>query len=57
MNIHCGDRTLVTSCRGCLCHDLAMQFGELHNGHCAECGCPKTKAAFDHDYQLVKKEP
>lgn len=31
-------------CTGCMCHELAMQFGS--GGCCAECGCPKTEAGF-----------
>ena len=52
MNIRCGKESLTTPCTGCLCHSFDIQFGESHNGQCAECGCPKTKAAFDQ----MKKE-
>lgn|GEM_PF-4141571 len=36
---------VVTSCTGCQCHEMDMQFGELVDGCCRECGCPKTSEA------------
>ena len=47
MKITCRDRTVETSYTGCQCHELAMQFGELIEGCCRECGCPKTVKAFN----------
>ena len=35
------------SCNGCYCHDMAMQFGELIDGCCRECGCPKNLTGFE----------
>lgn len=53
MVITCGKERIETTCRGCMCHDLPMQFGELYKGCCSECGCPKTKEAFDR----IKRGP
>lgn len=44
MRIRLDSEVLETACRGCLCHDLPMQFGD--GDCCAECGCPKTVEAF-----------
>ena len=54
MKITRGDKKITTSCAGCYCHDMAMRFGDLIEGCCSECGCPKTKAAFDG--RLADKE-
>lgn len=35
-------------CKGCYCHDMAVQFGKLVNGCCSECGCPKNLEGFDY---------
>jgi len=48
--IDCGDKHEWFPCNGlnsCLCHQPGIQFGELADGCCSECGCPKTKEAFD----------
>jgi len=37
---------IETNCRGCQCHEADIQFGELADGCCRECGCPKTVEAF-----------
>lgn len=44
---HEDGRVLHTRCTGCMCHDMAMQFGELNQGCCRECGCPKTAQAYE----------
>lgn len=38
-------REVWNDCTGCMCHEMAMQFGE--GDSCDECGCPTTLAAFD----------
>ena len=38
--------SIDTPCKGCQCHEMAMQFGELIDGCCRECGCPKNLAGF-----------
>ena len=45
---HRDGRILETHCRGCMCHDMAMIFGD--GPKCAECGCPHTLAEFDRQY-------
>ncbi len=50
MTIICGEKHIETYCTGCLCHEMATQFGTLVHGSCCECGCPKTKEAFDARY-------
>ncbi len=52
MKITCGPHMVETSCRGCYCHDMAMQFGQ-DSDVCQECGCPKTKAGF---YRVVVQQ-
>lgn len=42
-------RWLATPCTGCMCHDLAMQFGKPNQGCCTNCGCPKNQLGWD-DY-------
>lgn len=34
-------------CHGCMCHDIAMVFGNLASGCCDECGCPKNLKGFE----------
>lgn len=36
---------MLTHCKGCMCHDLPMQFGS-DKDVCEECGCPKTLAGW-----------
>lgn len=36
------------TCTGCMCHDMAMQFGDLYHGCCNQCGCPKNEAGWAH---------
>lgn len=40
---------VMTSCTGCLCHELQMRFGK-NVDTCEECGCPKTLVGF-REYQ------
>lgn len=53
---------VVTRCKGCMCHELDMQFGsELYHGCCNECGCPKNEEGFkwyreNHPDSLVRKK-
>lgn len=57
MRITCGDRVLEHHClregerSSCMCHVANIQFGELVDGCCAECSCPKTPEAFDRLYK------
>jgi len=34
-------------CNGCMCHDMDMIFGDGKSGKCGQCGCPKTKEAWE----------
>lgn len=43
------DQTYIeTHCRGCMCHEMAMVFGDMANGCCAECGCPKNLKGWEY---------
>ena len=56
MKIHCGTEVIETKCTGCPCHwNEAIVMGELRDGFCQECGCPKTKASFDRMKNEGKK--
>lgn len=47
--------SIETPCRGCMCHELAMQFGDLVHGCCGECGCPKNIDGWNYWKQQHEK--
>jgi len=68
MKITCGSRAINHHClvetfkkdkdgmhKVCTCHiDSMIQFGELADGCCRECSCPKTFDAFERLYPKEK---
>ena len=42
-------------CSRCMCHQLPIQFGDLYEGCCSECGCAKTLEAFDRLAKPIEK--
>lgn len=50
MKIYNYERTVYVeneNCHGCMCHDMDMVFGDMSDGRCGNCGCPKTKEAWE----------
>ena len=42
------DDYVETDCKGCMCHSLSMQFDDLIDGCCSQCGCPKNLEGYKH---------
>lgn len=44
------EHLIETPCKGCMCHEMAMKFGD--GNICQQCGCPVNKEGFKE--MLVK---
>ena len=41
-----GEVVVNPTCSRCMCHGMAIVFGNMENGCCDECGCPKNMKGF-----------
>lgn len=51
-----GENSQETGRTNCMCHvSPVIQFAELSAGCCRECGCPKTREAFERIYSAQQE--